>query len=387
MVGKVWQETSMNQQSPILYHDGKFPPQGLDWGGLNPLIGQAAAALGRYDGALAAIPNPELLLAPLTTQEAVLSARIEGTQATIGEVYQFEAGQPPSNSERRDDIDEILNYRKAMRHAEEMLNELPLTLRVVRETHKVLLSGVRGRNKAPGEYRRIPNWIGPPGCSIDEAKFIPVGAEKLDDAMNKWERFIHTDGLDLLVQAAILHAEFEAIHPFLDGNGRLGRMIVPLFLWQRGLIERPMFYISAYFEANRDEYYDGLLTVSKDDDWTRWCRFFLTAVREQAEDNLAKAKGILELYETMKLRVSEATRSRYAIQALDWIFQFPIFSSSAFIAGSKIPAPTARRVLNALVDHGVVKVFRVSGGRRSAILMFDDVLAVAEGRTIVDAHL
>ena len=376
----------MNKRSPVHYHDGKFPPQDLDWGALMQLVGRAAAALGRYDGVLAAVPNPDLLLAPLTTQEAVLSARIEGTQATIGEVYQFEAGQPAATPERRDDIHEILNYRRAMRHAEEMLRELPLSLRVVRETHEILLSGVRGRGKAPGEYRRTPNWIGSPGCLIEEAKFVPVGAEKLDEAMNRWEQFIHTDDLDLLVQAAVLHAEFEAIHPFLDGNGRLGRMLVPLFLWQRGFISRPMFYISAYFEAHRDAYYDGLLAVSKNDDWTGWCRFFLTAVHEQSEDNLAKAKGILELYEKMKLRISEATNSRYAIHALDWIFQYPIFPSNGFVAGSDIPAPTARRVLNALVDHGVLEVLRVGSGRRPAILLFQDVLDVAEGRAPVGAH-
>ena len=351
-----------------------------------PHIGQAAAALGRYDGILAAVPNPELLLAPLTTQEAVMSARIEGTQATISEVYQFGAGQPAATLERRADIDEIINYRRAMRHAEEMLNELPLSLRVVRETHEVLLSGVRGRDKAPGEYRRIRNWIGAPGRMIEEAKFVSVSPERLGEAMDRWERFIHAEELDLLVQAAVLHAEFEAIHPFLDGNGRLGRMLVPLFLWQRGLISRPMFYISAYFESHRDAYYDGLLAVSKDDDWTGWCRFFLTAVREQAEDNLSKAKGILELYETTKLRVSEATRSRYAIHALDWIFQNPIFPSNGFVAGSEIPDATARRVLNSLVEHKVLQVFRHSSGRRSAILMFQEVLDVAEGRMPVDAH-
>lgn len=370
----------MLAQSPVLYHDGKFPPDRLDWTELVPYIGPAVAALARYDGMLAAVPNPDVLLAPLTTQEAVLSARIEGTQATLGEVYQFEAGQPAKTPEHRDDIDEILNYRRSMRHAEELLNELPLSLRVVRATHEVLLSGVRGRDKSPGEYRRIPNWIGPVGCKIEEAKFVPVSTEKLGEAMDRWELFIHAEQPDLLVQVAILHAEFEAIHPFLDGNGRLGRMLVPLFLWQRGLISRPMFYISAYFEAHRNDYYDGLLAVSKDDDWTGWCRFFLSAVRAQSEDNLTKAKGILELYDRMKLRVSEATRSRYAIHALDWIFQNPIFRSNDFAARSEIPDATARRVLNALVDHEVLSVFRVGTGRRPAIFVFQDVLDVAEGR-------
>ena len=372
--------------SPVLYHEGKFPPDELDWGALIPLIGPAVAALARYDGVLAAIPNPEVLLAPLTTQEAVLSARIEGTQATIGEVYQFEAGQPPTTPERRDDIGEILNYRRAMRQAESMLDKLPLSLRVVLETHQVLLSGVRGRNKSPGQFRRIPNWIGPAGCTIDEAKFVPVGAENLDAAMDRWERYIHADVPDLVVQSAILHAEFEAIHPFLDGNGRLGRMLVPLFLWQRGLIQRPMFYISAYFEARRDEYYDGLLSVSRDDAWTGWCSFFLNAVRAQAEDNLSKAKGILDLYETMKTRVSEATNSRYAIHVLDWIFQYPIFASNRFASATQIPAATGTRVLNALVDHAILEVVRPGAGRRPSVMAFQNVLDIAEGRTTFDAH-
>ncbi len=363
---------------PVHYHEGKFPPQELDWAGLLPHIGPAVAALARYDGMLAAVPNPDVLLAPLTTQEAVLSARIEGTQATIGEVYQFEAGQPATTDERRDDIDEIFNYRRAMRNAEAMLDELPLSLRVVRETHKVLLSGVRGRDKSPGEYRRIANWIGPPGCAIEDAKFVPVSTQNLTNAMNRWERYIHADVPDLLLQAAILHAEFEAIHPFLAGNGRLGRILIPLFLWQRGLIGRPMFYISAYFEANRSDYYDGLLAVSENDDWNGWCRFFLTAVRAQAEDNSEKARGILDLYESMKQRISQVTNSRYAIHALDWIFQYPIFSSNRFASGAEIPVATGRRILTALVNNEVLKVLIPSSGRRPAILMFEDVLDIVE---------
>ena len=265
----MYEEVWIKLMPPVHYYDGRFPPEErLDWLALVPLLGPAVAALARYDGVLAAIPNPGVLLAPLMTQEAVLSSRIEGTQATMGEVLQFEAGQEVDSPERRGDIEEIRNYRAAMRNVEKMLETLPLSVRVVREAHRVLLSGVRGRNKSPGEYRRIPNWIGPPGCAIEAATFVPIGAEKLDGAMSVWERYIHQDTPDLLVQAAVLHAEFEALHPFLDGNGRLGRMLVPLFLWQRGLISRPMFYISAYFEAHRDEYYDGLLAVSRDEDWT-----------------------------------------------------------------------------------------------------------------------
>ena len=369
--------------APVHYHEGRFPPEAhLDWPTLVPLIGPAVAALARYDGVLAAIPNPDVLLAPLTTQEAVLSSRIEGTQATMGEVLEFEAGQEVDSPDRRGDIEEIRNYRAAMRDAEKMLESLPLSGRVVREAHRVLLSGVRGRNKSPGEYRRIPNWIGPPGCSIDTATFVPIGAEKIDGAMSAWERYMHQETPDLLVQTAVLHAEFEALHPFLDGNGRLGRMLVPLFLWQRGLISRPMFYISAYFEAHRDAYYDGLLAVSRDEDWTGWCRFFLEGVRVQAEDNLAKARAILDLYESMKIRVAELTRSHYAVHALDWIFERPIFSTTSFVAWAGIPKHTARRVLGVLRRSGILSVVRVGGGRRSTILSFPALLNIAEGKKL-----
>lgn len=367
---------------PVSYHQGRFPPLVLDWPALIPLLGPAAAAVARYDGMLAAIPNAEVLLAPLTTQEAVLSSRIEGTQATMGEVLEFEAGQEAASPERRQDIYEVLNYRAAMREAESLLTKLPLSQRVIRDVHRVLLSGVRGENKDPGEYRRVPNWIGPPGCTIEEARFVPIGAEQLPDAMSAWERYAHSDAPDRLIQLAILHAEFEALHPFLDGNGRIGRMLVPLFMWQVGLIQRPMFYISAYFEARRDEYYERLLAVSRDNAWTGWCRFFLEAVRTQAEDNLTKAKAILDLYEGMKHRMAELTRSQYAIHALDWIFAHPIFRSSDFVSAAGIPNATARRFLRVLTEGGILGQAVAASGRRAAVLVFPDLLNLAEGKDL-----
>lgn len=363
---------------PVYYHTNEFPPGELDWPRLIPLIGPAAAAVARYDGMLSAVPNAAVLLAPLTTQEAVLSSRIEGTQATMGEVFEYEAGQEDVSPERKGDIQEVLNYRAALRQAESLLEELPLSQRVIREAHRVLLSGVRGQNKAPGEYRRIPNWIGPSGCSEEQARFVPISADRLADAMSAWERYAHEDTPDRLVQLAILHVEFEALHPFLDGNGRLGRMLVPLFLWQAGLLQRPMFYISAYFEARRDTYYDRLLGVSRDRDWAGWCAFFLEAIQAQAEDNLAKTRAILALYEDMKRRMPEMTRSQYAIHALDWIFERPIFRSSDFIAASGIPAPTARRFLAVLRDGEVLQVLLPGRGRRSAVLAFPDLLNIVE---------
>ena len=369
--------------APVYYHDGKFPPDArIDWPSLIPLISPAAAAVARYDGALDAIPNPAVLLAPLSTQEAVLSSRIEGTQATMGEVLEFEAGREPESPARGEDINEVLNYRRAMWHAGEMLKELPLSGRVIRSVHSVLLAGVRGEGRSPGEYRRVPNWIGPPGYAISEAKFVPIGVDKLLDAMSTWERYIHENTPDRLVQLAVLHAEFEALHPFLDGNGRLGRMLVPLFLWKHNLIRAPVFYISAYFERHRDDYYNGLLAVSRDDDWTGWCRFFLEAVKAQAEENLAKTRAILRLYESTKKEVMDMARSQYAILALDWIFERPIFKSTDFLAAAGIPVPTARRLLKVLRDSGILRVIKPGSGRRPGMFAYPALLNIAEGKEV-----
>ncbi len=364
----------------IHYHAGRFPPDDrIDWQKLVPFIGSAAAALARYDGMLAAIPNPGVLPAPLSTQEAVLSSRIEGTQATMGEVLEFEAGREPDSPARRKDIQEVLNYRSAMRQAEKLLEDLPLSQRVIREVHTVLLAGVHGEGKSPGEFRRIPNWIGPPGCTIDDATFVPIGADKLPSAMSIWERCIHEGAPDQLVQLAVLHAEFEALHPFLDGNGRLVRMFVSLFLWQTGLIRAPVFYISAWFEARRDAYYDRLLAVSRDDDWTGWCRFFLEAVQSQAKDNLTKAQGIINLYNRMKGDVPNLTHSLYAIRALDWIFERPIFRSADFVDAEGISQATARRILKILRESGILRVVVEGQGRRAAVLVFPELLNIVDG--------
>ncbi len=368
-------------KKPVQYHAGAFPPAHLEWERLIPLLGTTAAAVARYDGVLAAVPNPAVLLSPLTTQEAVLSSRIEGTEATFDEVLEFEAegGAGDRPPERVAEIQEVLNYRRALREAERMMAELPLCLRVISAAHRLLMDGVRGHGKGPGELRRVPNWIGPPGCSIEEARFVPISAGHLPAAMAAWERYANDEADDRLVQLAILHAEFEALHPFLDGNGRLGRMLVPLFLWQAGLIRAPMFYLSAYLEARRDEYYERLLAVSRAGDWTGWCRFFLEATRRQAEENHRKASGILSLYESMKPRLRELTRSQYGVQALDWMFERPIFKSSDFVASGGIPAPTAKRILRVLQESGVLRVMTPARGRRPAILGFPALLNVAEG--------
>lgn len=325
---------------------------------------------------LAAAPNPEILLAPLRTREAVISSRIEGIQVTIRDVLEFEAGNRRATAERFGDIQEVINYRSAMNRAEVLLEKLPLSGRVIRKAQEVLLSGVRGNDKGLGEYRRVRNWIGLPGSSIETAKYVPIGAANLPDAMSNWERYLRGNNLDLLVQVAILHAEFEALHPFLDGNGRLGRMLVPLFLWQRDLVRRPTFYVSAYLESYRETYYEKLLAVSRDSDWPGWSLFFLEALRSQAEDNTTKTRRVLKLYEQLKTRVDTATRSQYAIHALDWIFKKPIFSSRDFVQAVGIPKPTAHRMQMMLQEHDIVKQIKPASGSRPAILEFPELLEI-----------
>lgn len=367
---------------PVLYHEGKFPPKALDLNALFPLVGPANAAVARYEGVLAGIPNPNILLSPLTSREAVLSSKIEGTQVTLGEVLEFEAQGHlfDESTPKKADAREVLNYRAALHEATKLMGEVPLSQRLVKATHRVLMDGVRGRNKSPGEYRRIPNWIGPEGCTIEQARFVPPGADRLEAAMADWEAYIHAEAPDRLVQLAIVHAEFEAIHPFLDGNGRIGRLIIPLFLYAHGLLSLPNFYLSEYLEANREEYYDRMLAVSRDDDWSGWVAFFLRGITAQADANTRKAQAILALHQEKRDWVVEITHSQYAVRALDWIFQRPLFKTPDFIESAQIPAPTARTLIRAFRDHGMLRELVPAAGRAPATYVFSELLNIAEGR-------
>ena len=370
---------------PVFYHSGQFPPTAFNWPQLIPLIGPANAALARYDGLLTAIPNAAVLLSPLTTQEAVLSSRIEGTQATMGEVLEYEAAGAGDSLDpsKQEDIEEVLNYRKAMRQATDEMQRLPICNRLVRSVHATLLSGVRGHDKARGTFRTIPNYIGVYGRPIEEARFIPINPEELEAGMARWESYLHETTDDVLMQLAVVHAEFESLHPFLDGNGRIGRMLIPLYLFDRKLLQSPMFYLSEFLEANRQEYYDRLLAVSRDNDWTGWCRFFLQALQRQATQNEAKARKILELYQRQKDWIVEKTHSHHAIHALDFLFSTPIFKSPDFIDQSKIPDATARRILTLISgENGLLKTVRESSGRRPAVYAFTELLNIAEGRDV-----
>ncbi|WP_292420037.1 Fic family protein [Methanoregula sp.] len=344
-----------------------------------PRIGKANAALARYDGLLQGIINPEILLSPLTIREAVLSSRIEGTQASLEEVLQFEADQAHKiTPEKRLDIQEIINYRSAMRVAVEDLGRRPICANMIRDLHRILLTSVRGRDREPGEIRRIQNYIAPYGTPIERATFIPPPPNLVPDALTNWENYLHSEERDPLVQLAVLKAQFELIHPFRDGNGRIGRMLVPIILYNKKILSTPMFYISAYLEAHRDEYYDNLLAVSRDNDWNGWIGFFLQALIEQATENNQKATAIIELYEKMKKEVPEATHSQYAVQAIDTLFSRPIFKSADFIAESKIPKPSAHRILKGLTEADILTVSREGKGKSPTIYRFSRLIAITE---------
>jgi Fic family protein len=370
---------------PVDYHYGQFPPRDLDLSVLLPLVGPANAAIARYEGILAGIPNPNILLSPLTAREAVLSSKIEGTQVTLGEVLEFEAqgNLLDEGTPKKADAREVLNYRNALNEATRMMRAgHPLAQRLIKATHKVLMDGVRGRSKAPGEYRRIPNWIGPEGCTVEQARFIPPSADRLEETMSSWEDYIHDDAPDRLVQLAIVHAEFEAIHPFLDGNGRLGRLVIPLFLYKHGLLSLPNFYLSEYLEGNRDEYYDRLLAVSQYGDWTGWVEFFLKGIISQAELNTQKAQSILALHQQQRDWIVEVTHSQYAGRALDWFFQRPIFRIPDFIRTAEIPGPTARNIVRTLRDEGMLDEVVPAAGRTPATYVFSQLINMAEGRKV-----
>jgi len=224
----------------------------------------------------------------------------------------------------------------------------------------------------------VQNFIGPPGCTAETASFVPPSPDRLREALGNWEKYRHFEEKDRLVQLAVAKAQFELIHPFLDGNGRIGRMLVPLFLFEKGILSSPMFYVSAYFEEHRDVYYVRLQGISREDDWNGWIQFFLTAVAEQAQANADKTRDILALYERMKREAPQAIRSQYGIQAIDALFDRPIFTSTDFIARSGIPEDSARRILKALQDEGFVGRFRAGKGRRATVLVFSDLIEITE---------
>ncbi|HUW62674.1 MAG TPA: Fic/DOC family N-terminal domain-containing protein [Candidatus Bathyarchaeia archaeon] len=354
-----------------------LPLKDLDWRPFRRLVGPANAALARYDGIVQAIPDAQVLLSPLTTQEAVLSSRIEGTQANLEEVLEFEARKrdPESNN----DIREIINYRTAMYMAVDALKQRPICLNLVLDIHRVLLDSLRGRDKARGEFRRVQNYIAGNGPGIERAAFVPPEPSIVLPHIRNLEKYIHNDEEDdRLVQLAIVHAQFELIHPFVDGNGRVGRILLPLVLFEKHLLSAPIFYLSAYLNEHRDEYCDRLGAISASKDWAGRIEFFLTAVIEQARINTDKVKAIRTLYEMKIEKVRQLTHSEYTVKAVDCIFGSPIFLSTDFFNRCGIPRPTAKRILKALISEGILEILREGSGRQPAALLFAKLVKITE---------
>lgn len=368
------------------YIPDALPFENLDYKLLFGLVGNANAELARYDGLLQGIPNPAIMLSPLTTREAVLSSKIEGTQATVDEVLEQEAGLI-KEGEKYKDIQEISNYRLALFRASEYLKTYPIRLSLIRELHKILLNSVRGADKTPGEFRLDQNWIGKAGCSIEEASFVPPDPIRLLDFLEDWEKYLDFDEPNFLLQTAVVHAQFELIHPFKDGNGRIGRILIPLFLFQKKQLSQPMFYLSEYLESNRSEYYQRLRDISENKDWNGWIAFFLKAIAYQAKENSKRVKEIMALYEDMKVKIHAVTHSQYSVYLLDAIFNKPIFrvtdTCKELHDKYKIHEKTVSDLLRQLKETNILKVLQVGSGRRSATLCFPKLINLAEGRHVL----
>ena len=372
------------------YQPDSLPLKHLDFRKLFSLVGGANAELARYDGLLQGIPNPTVMLSPLTTQEAVLSSKIEGTQATVDEVLEQEAGLT-KEGEKYKDIQEISNYRSALLQASEHLQADPIRLSLIRELHSILLNSVRGKNKSPGRFRDDQNWTGHQGCSMEEATFVPPSPLSLPQHLQAWESYLGHDDIDFLLQVAVVHAQFELLHPFKDGNGRIGRILIPLFLYHKKVLSQPMFYLSEYLERNREEYYQRLQAISTEGDWNGWIAFFLGAITEQAQINSKRVRAIMALYEQMKPRIQNITHSQYSVHLLDAIFSRPIFRTTDIVVQFEreysIHPKTTPALLRQLKKARVLLEIQPASGRRSAILCFPNLLELTEGRKIFDATL
>jgi len=321
------------------------------------LLSEADRILGNLSGIGTLLPNPDLLITPYVKREAVLSSKIEGTQASLSDLFYFEAaGKEEREKEAKTtDILEVVNYVKAMNYGIKRLKELPLCLRLIREIHKELMHKVRGEHLTPGEFRRSQNWIGPAGCTLDNASFVPPPVHEMHEALDKFEKFLHDkESFPGLVQCAFMHYQFEAIHPFLDGNGRVGRLLITLFLCEREYLIYPLLYLSAFFEKNRREYYERLLAVSQKGNWENWIKFFLRAVAHQSKDAIDNSKLILSLLDKYRKMLREKRSSSYALDLLEEIFLNPFVTISYAAKRLKTTYPTAKAAVDKLRECGIL---------------------------------
>jgi len=336
------------------------------------LISEADRGLGRLAGIGQLLPNPHLLIAPYVRREAVLSSRIEGTQASLSDLLLFEAAEekPP----RAPDVQEVRNYVRAMEYGLQRLENLPLSLRLAR-----LMESVRGEKKRPGEFRRVQNWIGPPGCSLAEATFVPPPVPEMHAALDEWEKFLHNaKDIPLLVQCALIHYQFEAVHPFVDGNGRVGRLLITFFLCERGALPQPLLYLSAFFEHHRHEYYARLLEVSRSGDWTGWIKFFLRGIATQASAAADDSRRIIALQLRYRELLQRRKASPTAHAIMEELFLNPYVTATRLSKRLDVSFPTVQSTIAWLVKVGILR--EITGRQRNRIYCAGELLRTIEGK-------
>jgi Fic family protein len=358
-------------------------PPSLEWTAeIMTAASEASLLLGRLSGHGAGLENPHLLIRPFIRREAVLSSRIEGTQATLSELLAAEAGAPVDRAP--DDLKEVRNYVAALEQGAVQLKKLPLSLRLVRDVHRTLMKGVRGNSADPGEFRKIQNWIG--GTSPATARFVPPPPNELMHCLDAWEKYLHERDLAPLIQAALLHYQFEAIHPFIDGNGRVGRLMITLFLIERELLPSPLLYLSAFFEAKRGDYFDLLDAVSNRGDWNAWILYFLQGVKEQAADAISRCERINRLREEWRRSLAGRLTANI-MKLLDRIAANPFITVRGAEEELEAAFTTAQRAIDVLVERKILvqtddaKRGRVYVARRLLDILDEPAIAIRAKKT------
>ena len=336
-------------------------------------LSAADRAIGRLAGEGRRLRNPHLFIKPFVHREAVLSSRIEGTRTTLGELLVATAGGTTGRASA--DLEEVANYVTALEHGLERLSSLPLSLRLIREVHERLMRGVRGDTALPGEFRRSQNWIGPPGCSPGEATYVPPPPAELMACLDPFERFLHDDTLPPLVHAGLVHAQFEAIHPFLDGNGRVGRLLVTLLLVKRSVLPSPLLYLSAYFEATRELYYAHLLAVTREGAWEAWLSYFLRGLQAQAEDAVERMEQIDGLLEDWRAELAGVQSGRPR-EVLHLFAENPFWTVRGVAEELGVAYTTAQRAVERLQVAGIVSP--VGSAKRNRVYCARDMLELLE---------
>ncbi|HZF07900.1 MAG TPA: Fic/DOC family N-terminal domain-containing protein [Thermoanaerobaculia bacterium] len=349
-----------------------LPPELVWTPGLLRTLSDADRALGKLAGQGGWLPNPHLLIRPFLRREAVLSSRIEGTQATLGELLAAEAGAAVDRSPA--DLREVANYVVALEYGIARLRELPLSLRLVRELHARLMAGVRGGQATLGEFRRSQNWIGPAGSRPEEASYVPPPPVEMLEALSSWESFLHDGTLPPLVQIALAHYQFEAIHPFLDGNGRVGRLLIVLAFVERSLLPSPLLYLSAFFEATRQEYYDRLRGVSVRGEWEEWVQYFLSGVARQAEDAVRRIERVETLLAAWRDTGSDSSGRVAAL--VDLLAENPFWTIRRVADRLGVVYTTAQRAVGRLEAAGILT--QVGDARRDRLYCAQALLAILE---------